>query len=183
MDDDARLGLEFRGSHAPFGCGRCEQHLARLGAGLAHRLVIAPQGLAAGRIEDAFAEIAKCTRIAVVRVVRRHLFDAHAVPVGVEFLREHERQRRHGSLSQFGAAELNRDRVVGADRDPEVRGEFLVAGSLRDCAEHAARADRERQTADALQEAAPRCRALEQVCRFHCPPSPAARSIALTILG
>ena len=106
MDDLVVLRLDLLDRHLPARGGRRLEHLARRGPAAAH----------------GFEEMTRAARAVGVLVaealfVARSLYDAHALPVGLELVgHDHWHARAH-ALSHLGTVADDADDTVGADRD------------------------------------------------------------------
>ncbi len=112
-DDLAALAAQLVGRQAPLLGGRCHQHLARRGAGLAHRRPVRPhRGGAAGGLHAEHG--------VVVGRVHRCLLDADQRPVGLQLFSDQHRNRGEHALAHLGRAADHRDLVVRRDAQPGV---------------------------------------------------------------
>ena len=103
-----RLHLVHR--HAPRGGRRLHEHLARSGAGAAHRSE-----------EVAHAARAIGVLVAEARLVGVGLLHSHALPVGLELIGEHHRQTGAYALPHFLAVADDRHGAIGRDVDEDER--------------------------------------------------------------
>jgi hypothetical protein len=112
MGDDAARGGAFRARHVPPRSRRCEQHLARRGAG-------APQIVLRGRDGAAGAgrHVAPGAVAAEV-LARRHELGLHLAPVAFELFGDQHGQCGEGALAHLGAGDADDHGVVGLDHDP-----------------------------------------------------------------
>ena len=111
MDEDAVLDGDLGRRHLPARGGRAHEHRAGGGAGAAERVVEVANGPRPVRV-----------LVTVLRVAEP-LLDAHGVPVGVELVGRHERQRGADAGAHLGPVRDDVDRPVGLDAEVDARVE------------------------------------------------------------
>jgi hypothetical protein len=129
--DPARPRVALRRVHAEPVRGRTDELAARIRAHLAHQLpVVCQAGAAADPLAAAVLPLEAVRRL---DDAERHLFDAHLVPLDVEFLGNHHRHRRAQALAYLRILASDHDAAIGIDLYEEAQHAlaFLFVGQCR----------------------------------------------------